>query len=66
MESKVARRGGGGGERSVKGTLEDRKPLERKRYVWKDITELNLTEILWDGVHWVNLDKGQWQVVNTE
>ena len=60
-------RSGDGGTLHIE-TSEGRRPLGRARYLWKDIIKINLKEILWEGVTWINLadDKNQWQVlVNT-
>jgi len=50
----------GGGD-CIKETSEGRRPLGRARYIWKYIIKINLTEILWEVVTWINLseDKDQ-------
>jgi hypothetical protein len=56
---------GGGGEDCIKGTSEGRTPFGRARCIWKAIIKINIKELLWEGVTWINLaeDKDQWQVL---
>jgi hypothetical protein len=47
---------------------EEKRQLGRRRYRWEDNIKLNLREIRWEGVDWINLtqDRVQWRaVVNT-
>jgi hypothetical protein len=47
---------------------EGRRPLRRPRRRWVDNIKIDLREIGWDGVDWVNLtqDRDQWRaLVNT-
>jgi hypothetical protein len=44
------------------------KPLERPRHRWVDDIKLELKEIRWDGMDWIDLaqDRDQWRaLVNT-
>jgi hypothetical protein len=50
------------------GKLEGKIPLERPRYRWKDNIKIDLREIGWGGMDWIDLaqDRGRWRpVVNT-
>jgi hypothetical protein len=40
------------------GKLERKRPLGRPRCSWKDI-RVNLKEIRWEGVDWINLFQGR-------
>jgi hypothetical protein len=47
---------------------EGRRPLGRPRRRWVDNIKMDLREIGWDGVDWIDLtrDRGQWRaLVNT-
>jgi hypothetical protein len=51
------------------GKLERRRPLERPRRRWVDNIKMNLREMGWDGIDWIDLtqDRDQWRaLVNTE
>jgi hypothetical protein len=50
------------------GTPEGKRPLGRPRRMWVDNIKMDLTEIGWDGVEWIDMaqDRDQWRaVVNT-
>jgi hypothetical protein len=50
------------------GKPEGNRPLERPRRRWVDNTEIDLREIEWEGVDWIDLaqDREQWRaLVNT-
>jgi hypothetical protein len=54
--------------RILVGNPEGRRPLGRPRRRWVDIIKMDLREIGWDGVDWVDLaqDRDQWRaLVNT-
>jgi hypothetical protein len=54
--------------RILVGKPEGRRPLGRPRRRWVDTIKMNLREIGWDGVDWVDLaqDRNQWRaLVNT-
>jgi hypothetical protein len=50
------------------GKPEGKRPLGRPRLRWKDNNKVNLTEIGWGGMDWIDLaqDRDQWRaLVNT-
>jgi hypothetical protein len=50
------------------GKPEEKRPLGRQRRRWVDNSKIDLREIGWDGVDWIDLaqDRGQWRaLVNT-
>jgi hypothetical protein len=50
------------------GKPEGKRPLGRPRRRWVDNIKMDLREIEWDGVHWIELaqDRDQWRaLVNT-
>jgi hypothetical protein len=50
------------------GKPEGKRPLGRPRRRWVDNIKMDLREIGWDGMHWIDLAKGmdQWRaLVNT-
>jgi hypothetical protein len=54
--------------RILAGKLEGKRPLERPRCRWMDNIKMDVREIGWDGVDWIELaqDKDQWRdLVNT-
>jgi hypothetical protein len=54
--------------RILVGKPEGRRPLGRPRHRWVDNIKIDLSEIGWDGVDWVDLaqDRDQWKaLVNT-
>jgi hypothetical protein len=54
--------------RILVGKPEGKRPLERPRRGWVDNIKIDLREIGWDGMDWIDLaqDKGQWRArVNT-
>jgi hypothetical protein len=54
--------------RILVGKPEGRRPLARTRRRWVDNIKMNLREIRWDGVDWMDMahDRDQWRaLVNT-
>jgi hypothetical protein len=54
--------------RILVGTPEGKRPLGRRRHRWVDNIKLDLREIGWGGVDWIDLaqDRDQWRaLVNT-
>jgi hypothetical protein len=54
--------------RILVGTPEGKRPLGRPRLRWVDNIKMNLIEIGWDGVNWIDMaqDRDQWRaLVNT-
>jgi hypothetical protein len=54
--------------RILTGKPERKRPLERPRRRWVDNIKMDLSEIGWDGVDWIDLaqDRDQWRAfVNT-
>jgi hypothetical protein len=54
--------------RILVGKLEGKRPLGRPRRRWVDNIKMDLREIGWDGIYWINLAQGrdQWRApVNT-
>jgi hypothetical protein len=50
------------------GKPEGKRPLRRPRHRWEDGIRIDLREICWGSVEWIQLaqDRGQWQaLVNT-
>jgi hypothetical protein len=50
------------------GKPEGKSPIGRPRHMWLDNIEIDLREIGWDGIDWINQaqDRDQWRVlVNT-
>jgi hypothetical protein len=50
------------------GKPEGKRPLGRPRYMWEDRTGIDLREIGWGGMDWIDLawDRDQWRaLVNT-
>jgi hypothetical protein len=50
------------------GKSEEKRPLRRPRRRWEDNIKMNLREIEWDGMDWIDLDedRDQWRaLVNT-
>jgi hypothetical protein len=47
------------------GKPEGKKPLGRAGCIWVDNIKLDLREIEWDGVDWIDMaqDRGQWRVL---
>jgi hypothetical protein len=45
------------------GKPEGKRPLGRPRHRWVDNIKMNLREIVWDGVDWIDLaqDRDQWR-----
>jgi hypothetical protein len=47
---------------------EGKRPLGKPRHTWVDDIQMDLTEIGWDGMNWIDLaqDRDQWRgLVNT-
>jgi hypothetical protein len=54
--------------RVLMGKPEGRRPLGRPRHRWGDTIKMDLREIEWDGMDWIDLaeDRDQWRaLVNT-
>jgi hypothetical protein len=54
--------------RILVGKLEGKRPLRRPRHRWVDNIKMDLIEIGWDGMDWIDLaqDRDQWRaLVNT-
>jgi hypothetical protein len=54
--------------RILLGKLEGKRPLGRPRHRWEDNIRMDLREIGWGGMHWIDLaqDRDQWKaLVNT-
>jgi hypothetical protein len=50
------------------GKPEEKRPLERQRRRWVDNIKMNLREVGWDGMDWIDLvqDRDRWRaLVNT-
>jgi hypothetical protein len=50
------------------GKPEGKRPLGRPRHRWADNIKIDLREIVWDGMDWIDLaqDRDQWRaLVNT-
>jgi hypothetical protein len=50
------------------GETEEKGPLEKPRRIWENNIRMDLREIEWEGVNWLQLaqDRGQcWALVNT-
>jgi hypothetical protein len=47
------------------GKPEGKRPLQRPKHMWMDSIRMDLSEIGWDGVDWidVNQDRDQWRAV---
>jgi hypothetical protein len=47
------------------GKSEGKRPPGRPRRRWVDNVKINLTEILWDGMDWIDLDldRDQWKAL---
>jgi hypothetical protein len=49
----------GRGKKSVQGfggKAEGKRPLRRTRHRWGDVIQMDLGEIVWEGVDWIHLD----------
>jgi hypothetical protein len=54
--------------RILVGKPEGKRPLGRRRHRWVDNIKIDLREIAWDGMDWINQaqDRNQWRaLVNT-
>jgi hypothetical protein len=54
--------------RILVGNPEEKRPLGRPRCGWVDNIKMDLREIGWDGMNWIDMtqERGQWRVlVNT-
>jgi hypothetical protein len=51
--------------RVLVGNPEGKRPLERPRRRWEDGIKMDLREIGWEGVEWINLaqDRDRWRAV---
>jgi hypothetical protein len=54
-----------GAYRALVGKPEGRRPLERPRRRWEDNIKMNLREVGWGGMDWINLiqDKDRWRAL---
>jgi hypothetical protein len=54
-----------GAYRAIVGKPEGRRPLERPRRRWEDNIKMDLREVGWGGVHWIDLaqDRDIWRVL---
>jgi hypothetical protein len=54
-----------GEKRILEGNPEGKRPLGRPRRRWVDNIKMDLGEIGWDGMDWINLvqDAGQWRAL---
>ena len=55
-----------GANRVLVGKPEGKKPLGRTRHRWEDNINMDLQEVGWVGMDWIDLakDKDSWQAVN--
>jgi hypothetical protein len=51
--------------RILVGNLEGKRPLGRRRHRWEGYIRMELTEIGWGGMNWINLaqDRDQWRAL---
>jgi hypothetical protein len=51
--------------RILVGKPEGKSPLERQRHMWVDIIKMNLREIGWNGVDWIDMaqDRDPWRAL---
>jgi hypothetical protein len=51
--------------RILVGKPEDKRPLGKPRHSWVDNIKMDLREIGWDGMDWINLaqDRDQWRAL---
>jgi hypothetical protein len=54
-----------GAYRALVGNLDGRRPLGRPRRRWEDNIKMDLREVGWGGMDWINLaqDKDRWRAV---
>ena len=54
-----------GAYRGLMGKPEGRRPLERPRRRWEDNIKMDLREVGWGGMDWINLaqDRDRWQTL---
>jgi hypothetical protein len=54
-----------GAYRALVGKREGRRPLERPRRRWEDNIKMDLPEVGWGGMDWINLaqDRDRWRAV---
>jgi hypothetical protein len=52
-------------DRILVGNPEEKRPLERPRRRWMDNIKMDLREIGWDGIDWIDLaeDRDQWRAL---
>jgi hypothetical protein len=50
--------------RILVGNLEGKRPLERPRCRWVDNIKMDLREIRWDGVDWIDLAQNRDMLMN--
>jgi hypothetical protein len=56
---------GKGAYRILVGRLEGKRPLERPRHRWEDNIKMDLQEVGWEGVDWIDMaeDRDRWRAV---
>jgi hypothetical protein len=56
---------GRGAYRILMGRPEGRRPLERPRRRWKDNIKMDLQEVGWGGIDWIDMaqDRDRWRAV---
>jgi hypothetical protein len=54
-----------GAYRALVGKPEGRRPLERPRRRWEDDIKMDLREVVWGGMDWINLaqDRDRWRAL---
>jgi hypothetical protein len=54
-----------GAYRALVGKPEGRRPLERPRRRWEDTIKMDLREVGWGGMDWINLaeDRDRWRAL---
>jgi hypothetical protein len=54
-----------GAYRALVGKLEGKRPLERPRRRWEDNIKMDLREVGWGGMDWINLaqDRERWRAL---
>jgi hypothetical protein len=56
---------GGGAYRILVGTPEGRRPLGKPRHRWKDNIKMDLQEVGWGSMDWIDMaqDRDRWQAL---
>jgi hypothetical protein len=54
-----------GAHRALVGKPEGRRPLERPRHSWEENIKMDLREVGWGGIDWINLaqNRDRWRAV---